>query len=148
MTSAVVQCVFVRLRQGFHLYFITAAQADATAFLASFAVVLRLPILPLFAELACQDVKKAVRFSAISNPVRFSPPPPRLPPLFHYGGTSQRDSLPRQRRCRFTLANPPAIRGMACPDVKKAVRKSDGFWKSGGADGSRTHYLNVANVAL
>ena len=32
----------------------------------------------------------------------------------------------------FRLVNPPAVRGMACPDVKKAVRKSDGFWKSGG----------------
>jgi len=31
--------------------------------------------------MACQDVKKAVRKSAISNPVRFSPP------SFYSGGT-------------------------------------------------------------
>jgi len=49
LTSAVVQCVFVRLRQGY----------GGTAFLASFAVVLRLPSHPLFAELACQAVKKS-----------------------------------------------------------------------------------------
>ena len=39
----------VRLRQGFRLYFITAGQAGGTDFPASFAVVLRLPIHPLFA---------------------------------------------------------------------------------------------------
>ena len=42
----------------------------------------------------------------------------------------------------------PADRGMACPDVKKAVRKSDGFWKSGGAKETRTLDPHTASVML
>jgi hypothetical protein len=32
----------------------------------------------------------------------------------------------------FRLVNPPAVCGMACQAVKKAVRKSDGLLKAGG----------------
>ena len=45
----------VRLRQDFRLRKTTPKQAGGTDFLASFAVVLRLQIHPLFAELACPD---------------------------------------------------------------------------------------------
>ena len=48
----------------------------------------------------------------------------------------------------FRLVNPPAVRGMACQAVKKAVRFSDGLLKAGGAGGSRTHDLYDANVSL
>jgi len=54
-----------------------------------------------------------------------------------YGGTDFLRSL----RIRFTLVNPPAVRGMACPDVKKAVRFSDGFGKSGGVWTLKTNSL-------
>ena len=48
----------------------------------------------------------------------------------------------------FPSCQSPAVRGMACQAVKKAVSKTDGLLKAGGANGSRTHDLYDANVSL
>ena len=64
-TSFLIYDAAVRLRQGFRLRKTTPGQAGGTDFLASFAAVLRLSIPPAVRGMACQDVKKAVRFSAI-----------------------------------------------------------------------------------
>ena len=70
----------VRLRQGFRLRKTTPWQAGVTDFLRLLRIRFTLVNPPAVRGMACPDVKKAVRFSAISNPVRFSPPSPRLPP--------------------------------------------------------------------
>ncbi len=48
----------------------------------------------------------------------------------------------------FRLINPPAVRGMACQAVKKAVSKTDGLLKAGGAEETRTLDPHTASVML
>ena len=92
----------------------------------------------LTSELACQAVKKAVRFLQYLNH--------NAVVRLHFIPAGQPSTAALHPF--FRLINPPAVRGMACQAVKKAVRKSDGLLKAGGAEETRTLDPHTASVML